>query len=204
MICDYQSTGQACYRLEAPEQVTSASCNNETNPCDPSTGNKSQREVDYAPVASGVPNLIRFYNSKGVYKTGSGMPAGWRHTYSRALSEEPDRKPTAFVAASSADQSNVYYSVADACTSGWGDVKASVWSGNLSTATASFVGGNTCRISSAGSTVAYFRVRSDAGWIGFTPPATTRTVIRPNGASYQFEQNGSDWISTFNPALKLE
>ena len=25
-----------------------------------------------------------------------------------------------------------------------------------------------------------------------------------DGASYQFEQNGSDWISTFNPALKLE
>ncbi len=187
---------------ETPDQSDDCPKSNETNPCNPANGNKSQREVDYASSASGGLTLARQYNSKGAYKTGQGMPAGWRHTYSRSMNEAPDRKPTIRFSAP-AGQSSFYYSASDACSSGWDEIKTTAWSGDLATATASFSGGNECKISIGGSTVAYFPVRSGAAWSGFTPPTGTQTITRSNGSSVKFELVGSVWVNPLNPALKL-
>ena len=191
------------HSLAEPEQQ-SPTCPNDTNPCNPADGNKSQTENDYAGSASGGLRFTRYYNSKGSYKTGKAMAAGWRHSYSRSLDEEPDRKPTLKFAAPVSHQSAFYQTPAQACTSGWGDIKDAVWAGSLSTATATFAGGSHCRLTSGSTTVAYFPIRSVTGWTGQSPSATVKSVSRPDGASYKFELDGSVWVNTLNPALKLE
>lgn len=178
--------------LEMPDQSTLA-CN-ESNPCNPANGNKSQMELDYQSSAQSGLSFARHYNSKGPYKTGYKMAPGWRHTYSRSVDEEPDRRATVSFA-SPAAQSSFYSSASDACSSGWDDIKSTAWAGDHSTASASFAGGNVCKIQSGGSTIAYLPVRSGPGWSGFTPPSGVKTVTRPNGASHKFELDGSDWVN---------
>ena len=175
---------------------------NTTNPCDPASGNKSQVEVDYSSNATGGLSFTRYYNSNGPYKTGHGMPAGWRHTYSRTINEVPDRRAT-LTFGSAGGQSSNYSNASDACTSGFGILKDSVWSGDLATATATFVGGNTCKVSSGGSTVAYFPVRAQAGWPNFSQAANIKTVTRSHGAIHTFEFDGSNWINHLNPVVTL-
>ena len=190
------------YALQTPKaDVEPEACVG--NPCDPITGNKSQTEVDFVSSAEGVPALVRHYNSKGPHRTGPGMAPGWRHTYSRELNEEPDLNPTIFFAAA-ADQSEFYHSASEACTDGWDDIKSDVWDGDLSTATATFKGGNTCEISSGGQTKAYFPVRSGGKWGSYAPPSTVKTITRPSGSTVEFEQDGSDWVAAFDESYSLE
>ena len=197
--CPYDGDEHA---LETPDQTCTGQ-NTETNPCNPANGNKSQLEVDFASGAAGGLSFARFYNSKGAYKTDASFAPGWRHSYSRAIDEEPDRKPTVLFSAP-ANQSSFYATASDACVSGWSDIKDDVWGGSLSTATPTFSGGNICKISAGGTTKAHFPIRNAVGWTGFSGPATFKTVTRPNGAAVRFELIGTDWTNELNPALKLQ
>ena len=194
------------FYLEPPDQCMASSNNDslvdETNPCNPANGNKSQAEVDYVSPADGGLSFARYYNSKGGYKTGQNMAAGWRHSYSRVLNETPDRAPMLTFAAP-ADQSAAYGTASDACTLGWDDIKNTVWAGDLAAATAVFAGGNVCTIESGGSSVAYFPVRSPSGWSGFSAPANINTITRSNGSTMKFEFDGSAWINELNPSVSL-
>ena len=189
------------FALETP--VQSCMLSNESNPCDPADGTKTQVEWDYHSPALGGIDFARYYRSKGANKSDKDFASGWRHTYSRYLDEEPDTKSTVSFSAP-ANQSSFYYTAADACTSGWTELKDNVWSGDLSAATASFEGGNVCKLSQAGQTVAYFPVRSAVGFSGFTASTTVKTLSRPNGSTIRFELSGSVWINFANPALKLQ
>jgi RHS repeat-associated protein len=190
--------------LEAPAKPPKkcSDKNNESNPCNPADGSKSQVEVDYSSPANGGLEFARYYSSMGAHKTDPYFQTGWRHTYSRRLNEIPDVKPQVSFAAP-ANQSSFYYSAADACTSGWNDLKNSVWSGDLASATASFVGGNVCKISMSGNTVAYFPVRSPVGWSGYAPSPTVKFITRPDGSSIEFEFNGTNWVNYLNSSLSL-
>lgn len=182
--------------------ATPLACN-ESNPCNPADGNKFEREIDYASASEGGLSFERYYNSIGALRTNGQIGTGWRHTYSRRLDEQPDIEPLSRFAAP-ANESSSYSSESDACTLGWAEISATVWSGDLASATASFSGGNVCTISSGGATVAYFPVRSVYGWASYTSPATVRTVTRPDGRSYRFELSGSNWVNVLNPSVKLE
>ena len=189
------------YALEGVEQ--SARQCNESNPCNPADGTKTQTEADFSPGVPGVPVFERHYRSQGSYKTGDHMAASWRHSYSRKLDEAPDRDTTlTFVAPSG--RSTFYATVAEACTSGWAEIKDTAWSGDLSTATASYPGGNVCTISSGGNPVAYFSIRSSEGWPVYSPPSNIKTISRPDGSSYRFELDGSHWINRLDGSVKLE
>lgn len=198
------------YALEAtPEPEPPGECTSlsnptdETNPCNPANGNKSQTEIDFKSPAPGGLQFARYYNSKGSYKTAANMAPGWRHTYSARLDEEPDRKPSVKLV-SPVDQSSYHATAADACTSGWSEIKDTVWSGSLATGVPSFAGGNTCSISIGGSTVAHFPVRSAVGWGAYSPPPAVKTVTLANGAALRFEYDGSSWSSLTDPSLVLE
>jgi len=191
------------FALQPPSQCTMCPRNNESNPINPADGTKSETEVDYASSAAGGLSFSRYYNSTGAYRTANENATGWRHTYSRELNEQPDKSP-AIQFASSTDQSDVYTTASAACTSGWGDIKADVWGGDLSTGTASFANGNTCEISVGGSVKANFDIRSTVAWTGFTPSSTVKTITRPNGISHRFVQSGSDWINELDASVKLE
>jgi RHS repeat-associated protein len=173
---------------------------NESNPCNPADGSKFESEVDYMSVV-GL-SLVRYYNSRGAYRSAPGSGIGWRHSYSRALNEQPDRGPLINFT-SPVDQSDPYSTASAACTSGWDDIKATVYGGGLSAGTASFAGGNTCTISVGGSVKAHFEVRSTVGWSGFTPASTVKTVTRANGSSVRFVQSGSDWVNTLDGSVSL-
>lgn len=176
---------------------------NESNPCNPADGNKHEIEVDYISPANGGLSFARYYNSLGPFRTAGQIGAGWRHTYSRALDEQPDKHPVARFSAP-ANESASYDVDSDACTEGWDDIKSSVWSGDLASATASFSTGNVCKISSGGNTVAYFPVRAVSGWTDYQAPSSIRTITRPDGGNYKFEQSGSDWVNVLNPSVQLE
>ncbi|MEM7501839.1 MAG: DUF6531 domain-containing protein, partial [Pseudomonadota bacterium] len=172
---------------------------NKTNPCNPADGSKNQAEIDYTSGA-GL-SFVRFYNSMGPYKTAPNMGAGWRHSYSRSIDEEPDRKTLPSFAAP--HRTSGYSTASDACTLGWAEIKADVWGGDLSSSTATFVSGNTCRIESGGSTVAYMPIRYPA-WIGYAPGSTVKTVTTAAGQAHEFELDGTDWINELDSSVTLE
>ena len=174
-----------------------------TNPCNVATGNKLETEVDYAPVGNGGLSFARYYNSMGPYRSAEHFAHGWRHTYSRMLDERPDKYAFPSIAASG-NQSAGYATEQEACETGWGDIKDTAWSGDLSTATAAFVGGNVCEISEGGSVRANFQIQSVQARSVFVAATTVRTISRPNGSVLYFKQIGSDWINELNSAYSLE
>ena len=176
---------------------------NDSNPCNPANGNKFQVEVDYESPAEGGLRFVRYYNSHGAYKTGENMAPGWRHNYSRSVDERPDRRPT-LATAPPPTQSISYSTVAEACTSGWADIKTIAYGGDLSAATATFAGGNICEIHSGGSTVAYLPVRSSSGWAAYSGPTDIKTVVTSIGAAHRFELNSGNWENELNPGLTFD
>ncbi len=186
-----------------PMLVQNCPATDRTNPCDLATGNKLETETDYAALSSGGLIFQRHYNSMGPYRSGVNFAHGWRHTYSRALDEMPDKYDLPTFAASGS-RSDPYSSEQAACETGWGDIKDTVWGGDISTATATFAGGNLCEISEGGSVTAYFAVQSTTARAAFTGPATIRTITRPNGGVYQFRQSGGNWVNELVPSVKLE
>ena len=194
--CDFDGPP---YALEAPPPPCTP---NESNPCNPADGTKTQREIDYDPGTNGALTFARYYRSAGPHKTAPDMAPGWRHTYSRSLNEIPDRRPSIKYPAA-ANQSSFYATPGEACETGWGDISATVWGGDLSTATASFVGGNTCKVQSGGSAV-YLPVRSGIPRTGFSQAANVKTISRPNGSVVVFELDAGIWSSNTHPDTSLE
>ena len=188
------------YYTEVP--VEAAPDCNESNPCNPADGNKSQIEIDYSSPAIGGLQFARYYNSRGTYQSDATLAFGWRHTYSRSLDEVPLRS-FKYSVPSAAETSSFYSSASDACTSGWNEVKTIAWGGEFSTGSVVFEGGNTCRVTISGATVGYLPVRSATAWANLMPALNVRTLTRPNGRSYKFEKHGSDWVSKLNPELSL-
>ncbi len=174
-----------------------------SNPCNPVDGNKYQTEVDFEPTGESVPRFRRYYNSLGSYRSSGDIGAGWRHTYSRSVDEPPDQHKWARAVVRE-ENSKIYATPAEACTQGWDDIKASIWSGTFSAGTATYAGGDVCTISSGGSEVAYMPVRSSNGWSGYTGAANVRTVTRPDGTAYRFKLVGSVWESAFDGSVSLE
>jgi len=195
-----EHTGPEFYLTTAPEPACESS--DETNPCNPSDGNKSQSEQDYISAASGGLSFTRYYNSLGLYKSDQYLAPGWRHTYSRYLDESSDIHPAANVAIPIA-QSGYYATASDACTSGWNEIKATAWSGDLAAAVPSFKGGNICALESGGSTQAYLPVRSAGPSISLGGVTTVKAVTRPNSRRYIFQLLNGVWESLLDPTVSL-
>ncbi len=190
------------YVLEPAEQLCPVGSNTETNPCDPANGNKSQKEADYSSSGAGSLAFERFYSGLGAYRSANNMAPGWRHSYSSAMNEAPDKEP-AQVFVPSATQSAVYSTAADACSSGWGDIKETVFSGDLSTGIATYAGDNTCDITVSGMKKAHLRIRSNSG---LTVPIAQnfKTITRASGATHRFELENGEWVNKMNASLRLE
>ena len=190
------------YVLEPAEQPCPAKSDNETNPCDPANGNKSQTEVDYAASGAGSLAFKRFYSSMGAYRSGINMAPGWRHSYSSTMNETPDKEPTR-VFISSPTQSAAYSTPAEACSSGWGDIKNTAFSGDLSVGVASYAGDNTCDITIGGTKKAYLRIRSNFGGPVLVAQ-NYKNITRASGATHRFELENGVWVNKLNASLKLE
>ena len=104
----------------------------ESNPCNPANGVKTQTESDFAADAIGGLRFHRYYSSKGPFRSGANMAPGWRHSYSRSLDELPDRREPILLGRS-IRQSGVFGSESSACTDGWDEIKATAFLGSYST-----------------------------------------------------------------------
>jgi len=175
----------------------------DSNPCNPADGSKRQIEIDYYPTVPVGISFARYYSSLGPYKSDKNMAAGWRHTYSRSLDDAPDIVPT-IRAASPATQSASYSSASDACTQGWDDIKTATFSGDLSGATPTFIGGNSCVLEIGGNVVGYIPIRNRRGsFSGFTAPSTEKTLVRQDGSYIVFKQIAGNWEAPLNSAVSL-
>ena len=202
--CDQGANPPSCPTqlvLVPPEEPAPKQCN-ETNPCNPANGNKFQKEADYGSAGNSSLSFVRYYNSTGSYRTASNMAPGWRHSYSRVMNERPDKEPSQVFVASST-QSSTYSTAADACTLGWEDIKATVYSGDLATGVAVSAGDNTCNIEMGGSTVAYFRIKSNSGGAPVPVDPDYKTFTRPNGANHRFELDNGVWVNRLDSSLSL-
>ena len=66
-----------------PEKNFGAPCDGVGNPCDPSSGNKYQKETDYSASNTGL-NFLRHYNS-GLSNVNNGLGYGWVHHWGTRL-----------------------------------------------------------------------------------------------------------------------
>lgn len=197
------------YVLEEP--IDCGGCSdipNESNPINPADGNKFQREVDYSAPNIGL-SFVRYHNTLGDHRTASDMAVGWRHSYSAVLDEAPDTRGKVRFQ-STAGQSQIYSTAENACESGFSDIDDSpLLSQNTHQAT--FVEGNICRIeemqgSSGYQPLAFFPIRSISGGAGFVDADAVRTVTRPSGRTYYFEQQAgqpSVYLSELDPSVSL-
>jgi RHS repeat-associated protein len=118
-------------------------CENGPDPTDPASGNEFLAETDVEPIGSRKTlGFKRYYNS---LDAGSGdLGVAWRHSFTRHLVFE--YAYPAYVVG--AGVSSLYSTQADACASGWGDIRSNVV--GLESATASFSNG-VCTVSNGGS-----------------------------------------------------
>ena len=187
--CDQGPNPPACLSdnvVDVAEQQCPTVKVDESDPCDPATGNKSQKETDYRGAGDGGLSFSRYYNSKGSRRTAEGMAPGWRHTYSRSLREGPDLDPLQ-VFVPSDTQSSAHTTRAEACTGGWDEIKLTAFAGDLSGATATFAGGDSCKIELGGTTRTYLSVRSNSG-VSALPDLNFKTLTRHGAgvATYLF------------------
>lgn len=87
----YRRSGDVCIPVDDalnPDKNGGPPCpSNGSNPINGATGNKYQREVDLATMPGGL-GFVRHYNSYRVLQPASrepGLPANWRHNYSRNI-----------------------------------------------------------------------------------------------------------------------
>ena len=99
--CEHGDSAPVCPGWVAEEVPEAPKLCNESNPCNPANGLKTQLENDFTAGAIGGLVLDRYYSSKGPYRSGSMMAPGWRHTYSRSIDELPDRRTPLLLPSSS-------------------------------------------------------------------------------------------------------
>ncbi len=195
--------GSSQYFLAPP--LANPNCEGEGDPCHPATGNKSQRETDIPSHATVGSEFIRFYNSLGDHNSSQSLAPGWRHTYSRQLNEST--LGTSDLYQGNLDQSRLYSTASEACTSGWQEIRAYAWNGALSSATASFGDNQNCLIKQSGKTIANFPIRPTLNQhIALPQPNPTSqliTITRPNGQAYHFEKSNGIWIDPLYPEVSL-
>lgn len=195
-------TGISQYQLKGPNNPKP--CDLVGNPCVPASGKKFQVEVDVPATTPGAVPFVRYYNSLGDHNSGVAMAAGWRHSYDRRLNESPPA-----VEFPPQLESQLYSSPSAACTQGWNDIKATLWSGSLATGTTvAYVGNFRCRIQKDGKTVAYLPVSPTLDHpVPLPQPSLSSSMItatRPDGTVHQFENKSGLWVDPFDPSVKLE
>ncbi len=180
-------------------------CEGEGNPCNPATGNKSQREIDLSSIGLGGLEFTRFYSSQGDYRSAENLAPGWRHTYARQLNEST---LSVSLFRYNPERSSLHASPRKACLNGWREIKGRVWNGAFAEATAVVADRRNCRIQLAGKTVANFAIRiqlSSDRYLSAPEPVSAQliTLSRPNGHAYRFEEKEGVWVTPLSSGVSL-
>jgi RHS repeat-associated protein len=188
-------------------------CNNGPDPVNPFTGNEFLTETDITVGAPQPLNFSRYYNSLDT--TAADQGPGWSHSFSRHVS-------VTSVTLTSSYTSSPYITQAEACTSGWDQIRANV--AGFETASASFSNG-VCTVSAAsatmslpilststpgGSVTEVQAYRDDGHIINFTSTGSTFTpepgigyqLVNIAGGGYQLIDE-QDNVETYDSSGKL-
>lgn len=173
-------------------------CNSVGDPVDPASGAMYSSEADLG--ASGTLEFKRFYGSAG---TGtSPLSVGWRHSFSRSV--KPVYSSSTYrTYVTSPDNSSKYTDEAQACTSGFAQIKSRV--GTWASATASYSNG-VCTLSAGGTSIG----RLPIYYTSPPTPAPGSTVligydaIRDNGQLVSFMIDGGAIVAPLSITLRLQ
>ena len=163
---------------------------NGRDPVDPAIGNEFLEESDVEPLGwRGRLGFKRYYNSLDT--SASDMGPGWRHSFGRYLKVQTITLNSATVSAS-------YSTQADACTSGWAQIRSSV--SGFQTASASFAAG-VCTVSN-GSAVAVVPI-SATPWGASGNHFPEVLAYRDDGHVMSFLSNGQAYTAEPGTGLQL-
>jgi len=187
------------YTEESTKYVLSANENNklcdnagdtsEGNPCDVVTGRKTEVFPDY--TAKSI-KFNRLYNSQSI-DAGSRLGGFWRHSFEARHNQFSKYVYGPAPKVPPVDKSSEYPAEDQACTSGWGDIKATYRGGSLSSYSAEWEAENEkCVVKSNGKLLASPTVTKI--YIPPPPPKyldTTHKISAPDGVTYSFKSNGA-------------
>jgi YD repeat-containing protein len=156
------------------------------------------REVDVPPSPQGIV-FDRFYNSASAEIT--TLVTGWSHSFSRRIVASVQATPFQPHFGADAHNSTLYSDPGAACTSGWGQIRAS--SHRWSHATSSYTNG-VCLLSQTGAVVGTIQVRNAAALpASVTGPPVRFTAIRDNGQHVSFAPQGTAMVPTGSSTFRL-
>lgn len=177
------------------------------NPCSPTTGNKFQTETDYSSTTASSLNFSRHYSSQGINRHSNYLAPSWRHNHIASMNSRPENDLVSIPQTVGYDETvepSNFGSPEDACLQGFAEIRASVWGGNLSDASAEYAGGELCRIYKDTQTLAWFRIRGNLGVVSPIPPSY-HIITTASGMNYMFrEVEAGLWKDDRFPAVKLE
>ena len=165
------------------------------DPINPATGNVFASDTDLTASALA---FRRYYNSADAVKGSLG--SGWRHSYSRQIRNVPAAVIYHAFENETAPKSSLYGSAADACVSGFGQIKSNVSS--WAAASASFSDG-ACLISRSGTTIGVLPVRITSKYLT-TAVAADLEAVRDDGMVLRFPVQGSALINPLSTGIRLQ
>ena len=156
------------------------------------------REVDVPPSPKGIV-FERFYNSASAEIT--TLVTGWSHSFSRRIVANVQATPFQPHFGADAHNSFLYSDPGAACTSGWGQIRAS--SHQWPHTTSSYTNG-VCLLSQAGAVVETIQVRNAVAVpASVTGPPASFSAIRDNGQHVSFTLQGAVIVPTGNSKFRL-
>jgi len=194
-------------------------CNREGNPIDIGAGAKLQTEIDYVAPGSGLLTLTRTYSSLHGGMWLSNFFAQMNPTANSASPSSPGGGIVSLPYITNATTATS--GAAIACTSGWNDLKATLWGGALSGGVATYLGSDRCQVSINGQPVAVLSVVADsnaafASLYGpeFVPqgdsslpvpglPPSLQEVVLPDGSTFLFQFVNGSWTEMFRRDVSL-
>ena len=176
-------------------------CPAEGNPCNPITGNKTQREVDYQGEGANALAFTRYYNHQAASPF-EDMGARWSHNYVRHIEKV---KEHLFQPHDPTHHSALYETRQAACETGWQDIKNTVTQFDTAQSIAVWEDFN-CVIKTHDRAQATLKVSTrdtDSGIPSFRTMAWD--LFRPNGQRIRFRQNEQtgQWYAPAKPGAQF-
>ena len=159
------------------------------------------REVDVPapPNGAAIGGFVRFYNRASADIT--TLVTGWSHSFSRRIVANAEATPFQPHFSAYPHDSLLYSDPGAACTSGWGQIRAS--SHQWPHTTSSYANG-VCLLSQAGAVVGSIQVRNAAAVpASVTGPPVSFTAIRDNGQHVSFTLRGAASVPTGSSTFRL-
>jgi RHS repeat-associated protein len=142
--------------------------------------------------------LRRFYSSKNV--TDGWMGKGWRHGFSRRVDQTTQHVVPDVHVAINTNNSSLYNSASDACTSGFPEIQSRI--ARYAGATVVYAD-NLCKVFKNGNLIGFLPVRTSNGWPMAVSAPVGYNVTRDDGQLIRFRKVGSAFIAPVGVTLTL-